>query len=297
MCKQKHSFLIVRTLDDLIQPQPIDSLFLSSFTEMPTLQKISTVKRFIQCGQVDYIIKWLHISPEFKNICLRDEFSKDWLGLWSTYGIVITGEPSKSLHKQSANAALDLFVGMYFYERAVFYQKVLNNQDSAIVESYLLKAIENGSIHACQMYHKNLYAKIEKDQLDNVAKKMLLMDIISTTKKFLAHYKTYAYFMLAEAYLRYGLYLSDNQECLGDILKIEQAALKCCEGANRHYSRNDPIVFNASMGETLANSNTYLLSTPEEAEAAIKGMFEKIKVNYKIIAAPDDSSAAASARY
>jgi hypothetical protein len=274
----RQAFFRMRSVDELTRHKPIDTLFISAFELMSLDERVAKVREFIKNSQIDFIVKSIYINPEFKAICLRAEFVDDWISLWSTYGVLINQNISKGLFIQSTDNPLDLFLGMYFYNTAVSYSKNLKSLDSTIIQNYLREAIKYKSVHACQMYHEYLYAKMdEKTQAPSQETEDVFHSIIDTIKKLLVDYRSYAYLMLAEAYVRYGIYVSTAQKNIPKKLRdIEMAATTCCEHAERLYDAKDPAIFNASFGKGLSSSNTLSMTTPSDTIDMIKAVFTQL---------------------
>lgn len=256
------------SLHDFLRLNVADYLFLSQFNAMNPSEKIAKIRALLSENQFDFIVKLACASKEFREICLNPGFSDDWLGLWSTFGIILTGKTKGALLRQSCPHVFDLFLGIYFYNEAVSHAEAIKKIDSQAELNYLQEAIKYGSIHALQRYSRYLYNLIETNQLEVKEAEGFLTDIIESIKDLLPYYTSYAYLMLAEAYVRYS-FLNPEQH-----IKAERSAIIACTHAKKLYQENDPAIFNASLGVGLAASNTMHFATPDEAMNGIKNLFD-----------------------
>lgn len=242
---------------------PIETIFLNTFLQLSTEKKIYSVQNLIQQNQFDFIVKLSCNSDEFNKICLNIVFHSTWESIWSTFGIIITGNPQGAFFVQPSENTFDLFLGAYFYNQSL----ALKGKAPSIEKSYLLEAIKYGSIHALQRYCFSVYECLDNEQYKTTVTESKIKELIIAIKAFLPSYGSYAYLMLSEAYIRYAMLKPEVA------LTAIHSGLKACEQASKLYSENDPAVFNASLGLGLAASNTMGYTTSEEASEAIKSLF------------------------
>lgn len=250
----------VVSLNEYLALNPVESIFLNDFMVMSMDERIGSVQELINQNQFDFIVKLSSSNKIFREICLDSRFHALWQSSWSTFGIIITGDPQRAFFEQPCKKPFDLFLGVYLYNQSL----ALGNAPS-IEEAYLLAAIKYGSIHALQRYCFSIYQRMDNEPHNTTVTASKIEELIRAIKAILPFYGAYGYLMLAEAYIRYGS------------LKPEQAlvattsALKACECAKKLNYEN--VVFNASFGGGLAASNSMGYATPEEAAEAIESQF------------------------
>ncbi|MDR3503421.1 MAG: DUF5630 domain-containing protein [Legionella sp.] len=252
----------VVSLNDYLALNPIEGIFLNDFIAMPIDKKISAVEELIHQNQFDFIIKLSCSNNKFREICLAPRFHSTWQSCWSTLGIIITGDPKCSFFEQPCKEDFDLFLGVYLYNKSLAFENA-----PSIEKAYLLVAIKYGSIHALQRYCFSIYQRMDNQPEATTVTASKIQGLIIAIKAFLPFYRSYAYLMLAEAYIRYGQLKPENA------LDAATSALKACECAKKLNHENDPVIFNASFGEGLSASNSMGYATPEEAAEAIKSHF------------------------
>ena len=99
-------------------------------------------------------------------------------------------------------------------------------------------------------------------------KASLLKEAITHCKDLLELHGSYAYMMLAEAYFHYaqwGALEGDHQ--LAE--KAITTAIKSCSLAAQHLDKSTQSIYNASLGRGLAQSNSFKIEKPEEAQALL----------------------------
>lgn len=243
---------------------PLDRLFLKQFLELTMDEQISKVQELVDKNRFDFIVKLSCMDKQFRDICLNSTFNSVWLSAWSTFGVIITGDSQRAFFAQPCKNFFDLFVGVYFYHKAL---TLCKNTGSLMEKDYLLIAIKYGSIHALQRYIFSVYERLDDERPNTTVAEKQIHEFITTIKAFLPFYTSYAYLMLAEAYTRYGMVKPEAAAI------ARQSALKACEQAKKLYKAHDPVVFNASLGLGLAASNTMNYASPEDAAAGIKRLF------------------------
>ena len=230
----------------------IEELLLKEFALLDTSMKIKKVYEFLNNYNIDIIVKLACNNQAFREVCLLPQFSKTWVGLWSTYGIIITRDRKKALCDQPNTEKFDLFLGIYFYNKALQAAKYLEKDFTEFELGYLSEAIKYGSIHAYQKQHRYLYSLTQPWSTASEPEKLTQVEqIIASLKRLIPTYGTYAYLLLAEAYVRYGLLLgSGGNMILAE--RAQQSALKACAVAEAHYTEDtNTLIFNASLGGTL----------------------------------------------
>ncbi|MFJ1268303.1 DUF5630 domain-containing protein [Legionella lytica] len=250
----------VNTLKEHMALNAIENTFLTDFLALEVEEKIKSVQNLIEHNQFDFIVKLSWNSKEFSKTCLEAEFQYSWESLWSTFGTILTGDAQVAFYVQPHQKAFNLFLGAYFYNQSLAFK---DRKTPSIEKGYLLEAIKYGSIHALQRYCFSVYEGLDNEQDDPEAASKIHALII-TIKKFLPFYTSYACLMLSEAYARYAMFQPEQAS------QATQSALNACEKARELYNKEDPAVFNASLGRGLSASNTLGCATPEEAAAAIK---------------------------
>lgn len=129
----------------------------------------------------------------------------------------------------------------------------------------LNKSIEFNSIHATQRHQQYVYKQIDNCLITDADEQLyMLKTVIANCKKVIDAYGSYAYLMLADAYVHYAMWSLER----GDRKIAEQAvnaALKSCELAQRYLEQSDASIHNASLGGGLICSNSFSADTPEKA--------------------------------
>jgi len=246
----------------------IMTLFSENFSKMDLSKKTKKVHALINDNKIEFIVKMACNDQDFYEICLLPEFSDIWVSYWNTYSFIITRDVNKLLYEPSESTnKFDLFMGMFFYNLALNIANKLKREYSACEIGYLIKSISFNSIHACQRYNSYLYDQmnINSDSMENTQK--CFENIIIRIKKLLPAYRSYAYFMLTEAYIRYALYLREQN--LPQNNQVFTAALEACNFAEKYYEDSFTCIFNASFGGSLADSNTLSLSDFDEVRQLI----------------------------
>lgn len=267
----------ILTSSEFLKINSIEGMLLIEFGLLDKSMQIKKIREFLSSANFDLIVKLAHNNTTFRSACLLPEFSKDWESLWSTYGIVITADPKKALYYQPIIEQFDLFLGIYFYNKALEVSKALKKDSTSIELSYLSLAMKYNSIHAYQRYHVHLYSIIHsRDPALEQENLQLIKKIIRNIMKLIPTYKAYAYFMLAEAYFHYGYSMSSK----GNMIvagKAQNAALTACAKAKEHFSESDIYFFNASLGGTLFTKYCPTMSINfEEIESKVMSSFEEI---------------------
>lgn len=258
------------SLSDFLQLNTIDTIFLDQFNALNEHQKITKLLSLLNNNKIDLIVKLACNIESFRKLCMQSDFSTYWVSLWSTFGVVITGNPTKALYDQPDENKFDLFLGIFFYHKALECAKNVQYDYSAIELAYLEKAMEFGSVHAYQRYHKHLYLLV--GTTDSAEAQGLLETIIKNTKSLVPRYGAYAYLMMTDAYIHFALHMKNA----GDITranKAKNAALKACMYAQKTYKKSQAAIFNASLGGTIADSNQQELSNFDEIEILINELF------------------------
>jgi len=157
--------------------------------------------------------------------------------------------------------------GAFYFHQSQLNRNYLKNDFGYSEKSFLLKAIDSGSIHAVQRYNQYLYNTIN-DSKENDIIHQLFQTIIKNCKSVLETYASYAYLMLCEAYLRYGewCFNSNNKQ---KAQSAYNAAIKCCEFAEKYVEESSGSIHNAGLGEGLSNSNSHNISDPSEVKPYI----------------------------
>ncbi|KTD06844.1 DUF5630 domain-containing protein [Legionella jamestowniensis] len=250
------------SLSDFLKIQGVNVLARDEFLGAAEYQKEKFIHLMLEQCNFDLIVKFACTTSDFYNACRSPVFNEHWMKLWSTYGILITKDPSKALYYQRCSNKFDLFLGIYFYYRALRVKDTFNKNTSTLEKDYLLKAMDYGSIHACQQYSVYLFNDYQnhpppKETADS------FQHLLACIKKLIPDYGSYAYIMLAETYVRFGMFqFSLGHEMLTD--KAFSAANLAAIKAQESYLENDPAIFNASFGQGLAASNSLHLDDLEE---------------------------------
>lgn len=259
----KASFINPETLTSL------DKLFITRFNCMSMVDKQKRIQYLIEKREYDFIAKISRHDPIFRSVCLEPDFSPVWLSWWSSYGIILSGDKDKAFFDQDTGEKFDLFLGAYYYHKSMVIEKQLKESESALQLFYLQCAMNYHSIHAYQKFHQYLYTKgtslLERYELNQ---ENCFKLIIGNIKNLLPNHGAYAYLMLCEAYFRYGLYLN-GQGSRRAALAFD-AAVTACQNAAKVFIDNDPVVFNASLGGSIADSNFLSLSDFDLIEKFIK---------------------------
>lgn len=221
--------------------------------------------------KLDLIVSVAHARPAFAAICQKKEYDEYWSKMvlplksalieWDDEKICVV--LSSGINK--AISSFDFVRGLYFFQKSREVHKALNmpaDKPSYSEIEFLKKAMEYHSIHAMQQYHKYRYQSIS----DSEDGKKALIDIISDCKNMLDLYGSYAYMMLAEAYVHYAM---AKEKASKEAEKVYAAALAACDEAENHLISSQDAINDASLGAGLGYSNSYGISNPKEAKEVI----------------------------
>ncbi len=239
-------------------------IFLNDFHSCSLVDKIQKVNSLIDSDSVDVdaIVQLAELDPDFRNFCASPTFNEKWISLWSTYGVIITKDIKKALYDQPTMCnKFELFLGIYYYNEALDTASKFKKDYSFNEISYLQKAIRCNSIHACQRYHTYIYSQVDDNKYEY--NNELFCKIIRQIKPLLPIYGHYAYIMLVEAYVRYGIFLRNCGR--NDVANNSfSSALLAFQEAQKLFKPDSVSIYNASFGRTLAESNSFGLSELEE---------------------------------
>ena len=237
-------------------------IFLTDFHSCSQAQKIKKVESLVDSDSIDVIVSLAELDSEFSAICALPQFNAKWVSSWSTYGAILTKDIKKALYDQpTMHNKFALFLGIYYYHQALETASKFKKDYSASEISSLQKAIKYQSIHACQRYNIYLYSQMDNNKYEYSDE--LFCKIIRQIKPLLPLYGCYAYIMLAEAYVRYGMFLR-HWEHNDKANNSFSSALQACQKAQRDFKPESVSIYNASFGGTLAESNSLRLSEIEE---------------------------------
>ncbi|WP_131782907.1 DUF5630 domain-containing protein [Legionella gresilensis] len=258
----------VQTLTEFLESDSLNLAenFLKEFEAMEVTQQIEQVKKLIADGKhFDFIAKLATVNDRFKKVCNLAQFKNTWFSCWSTYGLLITQDSGNSLFLQPCKNALELFLGIFYYYKALKTAEILKVNYSQIEINYLKQAIIFNSVHACQRYYAYLYENIKANfnntPTDDV--KLQFRDIIKNIKQnILPYYGSYAYFMLTEAYFYYGIYLKEKGE-LEFACKSLNSALKSLDFAQseRLKEADQQLYHNASLGNMECKDSSFTFTS------------------------------------
>lgn len=256
------------------------NLFITMFKSMTPAEKIQKIHELISQNKFDFIVTVARIELPFYETCSLTEFSDIWMSCWSTYGIVLTDNMDKALYVQpNIPNAFNLFLGMYFYQKALLISQKHNKKYTESELNCLNIAVEYQSIHACQRYHSYLYEQMDHDPLYKTQRSRFFREIIHQIKLLLPAYRSYAYLMLTEAYIRYAHFLQETATSRAEA--AFNAAFKSCNHAIELFDKSKVSIFNASLGGTIANSNTFGLSNFDEIKTFIQTIRDTKRIPYE----------------
>jgi hypothetical protein len=254
-------------LDAILKLQIVDLLFLQNFNAAP--EDKSEFIRYIQDNNcLDIIIRVAHADTAFETFCKTQPLEDHWNKIFCGYGFTLTQDQTNPIafHSHADMCVFDLIRGAYFFHKAQLARKP-NEKDFSWTELQLLKqALKYTSIHAMQRYHEYLYREEEMNNSLDQDYEQKFYEIIENCKSMTSCYGSYAYLMLAEAYLRYGTWL-DNQG--KDATNAYKAALNSCSFADNILKESQYSIENASLGGGLKCSNSLQLETPAAAKKYI----------------------------
>lgn len=237
-------------------------IFLTDFHSGSHVEKIQKINSLIDLGSVDVIVQLVELDSDFRNFCASPTFNEKWISLWSTYGVIITKDIKKALYDQPTMCnKFELFLGIYYYNEALDTASKFKKDYSSSEISYLQKAIRCNSIHACQRYHTYIYSQVDDNKYEYSNE--LFCKIIRQIKPLLPIYGHYAYIMLAEAYVRCGIFLGNcgRNDAANNSFS---AALLALQEVQKLFKPDSVSIYNASFGRTLAESNSLGLSELED---------------------------------
>jgi len=223
-------------------------------------QKENSFKK-IQDMNLSTIFKLSERDSHFSELCKAKELDDFWIETWKAYGIYISAEKIKPIyfHDHKNTCHFTLVKGAFFYHQSQLNRKHLKIDFGYSEKSFLLKAIECGSIHV-------LYTTINDSKEIDIPQ--LFQEIIKNCKSVINTYASYAYLMLCEAYIRYGEW-SFNLDNRQKAQNAYNAAIKCCEFAEKYVEKSSGSIHNAGLGEGLASSNSHNISDPSEVKTWI----------------------------
>ncbi|RMX19126.1 hypothetical protein EAS68_06730 [Legionella jordanis] len=248
------------SLNEFKRLNAAESLLLHEIKQAPAADNISRVMQLIEKGSLDIIVKLAFNDDDFRKLCKNQIFSNEWLKLWSTYGIILTNDPGNALYSQEIPHPFDLLLGIFFYHKAIevsrYYEKDFTNMEL----TYLEEAIRYESIHAQKRLNFYWYEQFQFGNMEKVLIKEKFLVLIAQIKK-LHYYGSYAYVMLAEAFLRFADFLKNDSQLKKKCLN---AALEACQHAEAEAENSDKLLFNASLGRGLGHSNSYNFESYEQ---------------------------------
>ncbi|ASQ46473.1 DUF5630 domain-containing protein [Legionella clemsonensis] len=263
------------SLNDFLKIQGVNIIVRDKFLGAPDAEKENIIRLMLDQCNFDLIVKFACTTPEFHKVCLSPIFDQDWIKLWSTYGIIISKDPAKAFYDQRCSNKFGLFLGVYFYYRAVRIKEHLAESNSKSEQNYLLKAMHYDSVHACQQFAHYLFEKCQNDTPSKAIEDAFKKQLFPCIKKLIPNYGSYAYLMLAEAYLQYGIILQkQDQKLLAN--KAFHAAQEAAIQAKNSYVETDTAIFNASFGRGMAASNSLHLDNFENISTYISTMSQTL---------------------
>ncbi|CEG57457.1 DUF5630 domain-containing protein [Legionella fallonii] len=251
------------------------AIFLNNFHACTLPQKIQKIHNLIGSGKIEVIIQLAELDTAFNEICRLPDFNEQWISAWSTYGVLITNDVDKRLYDQPrANNKFELLLGIYYYYQALDTASKFKKDYSASEINYLERAIKYKSIHACQRYIKYVYSQFIDSKYEYSNE--LFCKVIRQIQPLLPIYGCYAYIMLTEAYVRYGLFLKSCGHT-ADTNKAFSSALQASQQAQKTFQLNSVSIYNASFGGTIAESNSLGLSDIEDISILVQNLEQGVE--------------------
>ena len=266
-------------LDKILDLNVADRLFLHSMDG-----KSSIVSDYLNkpSSSLDllFIIKIANASKPFEETCKNTMYDILWDKAYANLAVML----SECFHRpiqfyQHNNVSkFDLFRGLFFYYHAVTERNISDEDFTSGEISLVREAIKYSSVHAIQRYNQYIYSFIESNQgcaLDDKNVKdeeALLKEAVANCKKLQNRYGSYAYMMLAEAYIRIAIWHMSHGHSGMNIEKANafiDAAKQSCIFAEEYLERSSKSIHNASLGMGLKSSNSIGLETPMLAKEFI----------------------------
>lgn len=216
-----------------------------------------------------FIIKIAHANKNVESICKKDCHNLLWDKAYAELGLNVSLFFHKDIrfYAHGKSNKFDLVRGIFFYYEACKARENLV-KDYTPEEIFLLrKAGSYNSVHAIQRYNQYCYLEIAKGILADKQKETF-REVIENCNKLRTRYGSYAYMMLAEAYLRYAMWHTSK----ADEVHAEgcmHAAITACDYAEKYLKLSEHSIHNASLGEGLKTSNSLGLETPSLAKEYI----------------------------
>jgi hypothetical protein len=214
---------------------------------------------------ISFVIKVANVNKEFEIMCKKPEYDGLWGEQYRLVGYKLTYDLEKCVnllpHKSNN---FDLLRGIYFYMESQKVRDELKSCFSSQEILFLEEAMKYKSVHATQEYNYYLFFEALENSFLSIPEKTSLLDqAIKNCKMILASYGSYAYMMLAEAYVRFAELSQKNSNFQNKTMAIE-AAKKSINFAKTKYEMSLGVIFNASLGRGIEKSNSFSLN-PEQA--------------------------------
>ncbi len=278
-CNSKNVLSLI-TLTDLYRLNFLDDIILREIKN-ETFDELKFFSNKKSAVDIPFIIKLANASLAFTNICKKEIYNDLWAELYSQIGLFLSFSEENIVvfyqHKNIDN--FDLLRGAFFFYCSQQVRTTLSSEFSNSEIIFLKEAIQFKSVHAIQRYNSFIYNKIANDQLpEGEEAKILLVKAINYSKSILKPYGSYAYMLLAEAFYHYAIYSKNNGEVTGSCRAL-QSAITACNNATKYIEKSRFSIYNASFGKGLGYSNSFGISSPEEAKIILESMLENISNN------------------
>lgn len=249
--------------DALLKLNIADHAFIKEL-ERKTFDDIPFFKGLYNSCNLDFILKIAHASKKFEILCQNKDHDSLWSSQFQVLGNFISSNQKVpvSFYEHPGADNFNLLRGAYWY--FLSQQERFNSRVEFCFEErmLLLEAVKLRSVHAIQRFNEYIYIQIS-DTNDPAEKYSLISDVINNCKSVLEVNGSYAYLMLAEAYLRY-MFLAVEAEDNKKVNGAFTAACKACDLAKNNLSYSNYSIHNASLGNGLQRSNSFEFSTPDQ---------------------------------
>lgn len=255
--------------DAILKLNIADHAFLSEL-ERKTFDYIPFFKSLYNSCNLDFILKIAHASNKFELLCQNEAYDSLWSSQFQLLGNFISASQQPvpvSFYEHPDADNFNLLRGAYWYYLSQQERSKSRTEFCFEERMLLLEAVKFHSVHAVQRY--NQYINTQINNINDLAEKYsLINDVINYCKSILAVNGSYAYMMLAEAYLQY-MFIAI---AAGDLKKVNgayKAASKACDLAEKNLSLSKYSIYNASLGNGLQRSNSFEYSTPAQLKTYI----------------------------
>lgn len=282
-CNGSKKFLTFISLNNLFHLNFLDKMTLNQI-ENHTFNELNFFSKKKSIDDIGFIIKLANASPTFTKICKKPIYNEIWNDLYSILGLFVPSHEAKrvAFYTHLNTDSFDLLRGLYFFYCSQNVRTAVSDEFSNSEIRFLKEAIRYKSVHAVQMYNTFIYNKITNGKLEEGEDaKTLLVDAIKNSKSLLQLHGSYAYMLLAEAFFRYAVWEKNNDE-IPTAQRALKSAIIACDNAAKYLYTSRFSIYNASFGKGLGYSNSFGISSPEEAKIMLEDFLKEISNHHTV---------------